>query len=79
MATEARAIWAGSKGLDKSEGPATSLPTGPFAQMVPRRPSLAEHPLVGTACPESWGDSPEGESTHFTDSHVVPSPPHVLP
>lgn len=52
MATEARAIRAGIKGLGQTEGPAVSQLTKPVAQIILASP-LAEHPLVGRAHPES--------------------------
>ena len=70
MATEARAIRAGSKGPGPEQGPAISLPTGPVAQTMPARLSLAEHHLVGRAHPESWGGAILREKPPILHLHV---------
>lgn len=70
MATEARTIGAESKGPGPEQGPAISLPTGPVAQTMPARLSLAEHHLVGRAHPESWGGAIPREKPPILQIHT---------
>lgn len=77
MATEARAIKAGSKGPEPDEGSAVSLPIGLVAQTMPTRPSLAEHPLVDRVHSESLRGAGMREKPLILlhkCSHPLPSP-----